>query len=187
MFSRKNWFVGVLVSSCTLMPSWVLAAEHGGKEHAGSTTATTSSTAVSQPADSSAAAPAATMGQDQMSTAPTTPSDAGQQSSGAVTAPAAVPTAPPALKPIMITFSGKLTAVDSNANPPMITVKDRYDVTKEIAVPSDAKIAQGAVAKALADLKVDENLTVAYTYDVATGKRTAQTITLGEEAAAGKS
>lgn len=61
-----------------------------------------------------------------------------------------------------------------------MTVQDRYGVKKQIEVPSDSKIAQGTDARALADLKVGDKLTVEYTYEVATGKRTAKTITVGE-------
>ena len=88
----------------------------------------------------------------------------------------------PALKPIVITFSGELSSVDANASPAAMTVQDRYGVRKEIAIPAEAKIAQGADTKAVTDLKVGDKLTVEYTYDVATGKRTAQAITIGETA-----
>ncbi len=94
------------------------------------------------------------------------------------------PATPPALKPIMITFTGSITAVEAKSTPGSVTVKDRYGVTKEVAVPAEAKIAQGTASKTLADLKVSDNVTIEYTYDVATGKRTAQSITLGEAAAA---
>jgi len=93
------------------------------------------------------------------------------------------PAAPPALKPIVITFSGDLAAVDTKASPAMITVQDRYGVRKEISVPAEAKISQGAQPKTLADLKNGDKLTVEYTYDVATGKRTTQSISIGEAAA----
>ncbi len=83
----------------------------------------------------------------------------------------------------MITFSGDLASVDANAVPAMIVVQDRYGVKKEISVPAEAKIASGAETKVLSDLKVGDKLTVEYTYDVATGKRTAQTVSLGESAA----
>ena len=101
-------------------------------------------------------------------------------------APAApAPVAPPALKPITITFSGEVASVAAAENPPMITIQDRYGVKKEISVPSEAKVTAGTASKALADLKAGNKVTVEYTYDVATGKRTAQTITVGEAAAAG--
>lgn len=64
----------------------------------------------------------------------------------------------------------------------MITVQDRYGVKKEISVPVEAKISQGGASKSLSDLKAGDKLTVEYTYDVATGKRTAQAISLGEAA-----
>jgi len=100
-------------------------------------------------------------------------------------APAApAPVAPPALKPITITFSGEVASVAAAENPPMITIQDRYGVKKEIAVPSEAKITAGTASKALSDLKAGDKVTVEYTYDVATGKRTAQIITVGEAAPA---
>ena len=101
-------------------------------------------------------------------------------------APVPEATQAPALKPITITFSGDLGAVDAKATPAMITVQDRYGVKKEISVPAEAKVMQGEATKALGDLKVGDKLTVEYTYDVATGKRTAQTITIGEAAAANR-
>ena len=104
----------------------------------------------------------------------------------AVPVPAApAPVVPPALKPITITFSGEVATVAAAENPPMITIQDRYGVKKEISVPAEAKITAGAVSKALADLKGGDKVTVEYTYDVATGKRTAQMITVGEAATAG--
>lgn len=104
----------------------------------------------------------------------------------AVSAPAApAPVAPPVLKPITITFSGEVASVAAAENPPMITIQDRYGVKKEISVPSEAKVTAGTASKALADLKGGDKVTVEYTYDVATGKRTAQTITVGEAATAG--
>ena len=94
----------------------------------------------------------------------------------------APPAEPPALKPIVITFSGDLSAVNAQSNPAMITVQDRYGVKKEISVSAEAKLSQGTTAKALTDLKTGDKLTVEYTYDVATGKRAAQSITIGEGA-----
>lgn len=95
---------------------------------------------------------------------------------------APAPVAPPALKPITITFSGEVASVDAAGT--MITIQDRYGVKKEISVPGEAKITAGADSKTLADLKASDKVTVEYTYDVATGKRTAQTIAVGEPAAA---
>lgn len=162
MFSRISWIIGILVVSVVLMPVVGFAAEHGGstvgKEHGGTTAAAPDAQQQANAAPAAAAAPTPTM--------------------------AATPAAPPALKPIMITFSGDLAAVDANAAPAMVTVQDRYGVRKEISVPTEAKISQGTNAKALADLKVGDKLTVEYTYDVATGKRTAQSISIGEAAPA---
>lgn len=105
---------------------------------------------------------------------------------GGEAVPAApAPVAPPALKPITITFSGEVASVAASENPPMITIQDRYGVKKEISVPADAKVTAGAASKVLADLKSGDKVTVEYTYDVATGKRTAQTINVGDAAPAG--
>ncbi len=167
---RLWWMVGVLMVSLSLMPVGSQAAEHGGQEHAGETTA---------PSD---------MTQEQVET---TPAAGDVTASAAIPAPEATPVpapapatptpaAPPALKPIVITFSGDLTAVNSGATPAGITVQDRYGVKKEISLPAEAKIAQGASPKSLADLKVGDKVTVEYTYDVTTGKRTAQSIAIGE-------
>jgi Na+-transporting NADH:ubiquinone oxidoreductase subunit NqrF len=93
--------------------------------------------------------------------------------------------APPVLKPITITFSGEVASVAASENPPMITIQDRYGVKKEISVPADATVTAGTASKALVDLKAGDKVTVEYTYDVATGKRTAQTINVGDTAAAG--
>jgi hypothetical protein len=85
------------------------------------------------------------------------------------------------LKPIVITFSGEATSVNPGTIPANITVQDRYGVKKEISIPAEAKIMQGANPKALADLKAGDKVTVEYTYDVTTGKRTAQSIAIGEQ------
>ncbi len=164
--SRILWIVGILMVTLALAPAAGLAAEHGGKEHGGASTAAPAATTQSQ-ASATSAAPT-----QEATSATTTTTTA-----TTITTPAATV---PALKPIVITFSGDLAAVDSKAAPAMVTVQDRYGVRKEIAVPDEAKISQGASAKALADLKVGDKLTVEYTYDVATGKRTAQAISMGE-------
>lgn len=156
---RATCLIAILTVSLALLPSAGLAEEHGGaaaagsgaaSEHGGQTAASTSAPAA--PAEAPADAPA----------------------------PEAAPIIPPALKPITITFSGDLLAVDAGGTPATVTVQDRYGVKKEIAVPAEAKVTQGAAAKALPDLKAGDKLTVEYTYDVATGKRTAQSISVGE-------
>ena len=124
------------------------------------------------------AAPAATAPSDQ-SSAPAAPEPASPL--GDEAAPAApAPVAPPALKPIQITFSGEVASVSAAENPPKITIQDRYSTKKEIGVPPDAKITAGTASKSLSDLKAGDKVTVVYTYDVATGDRTALTITVGE-------
>ena len=158
--SRIKWVLGILVVSWVLLPAAVFAAEHGGKEHGGSTTASSSGTAAA-------------------------PSDAAPTATVSTAAQPAVVT-PPALKPITITFSGEISSINTTDTPPMIAVQDRYGVKKEISVPGEAKVAQGQTAKTLADLKAGDKVTVEYTYDVATGKRTAQTISIGEASPAGQ-
>ncbi|MBI3323234.1 MAG: hypothetical protein HYZ95_02075 [Candidatus Omnitrophica bacterium] len=156
--------------SVALLPAAGLAEEHGGAAAAGSGAASEHGGQTAASA-SAPAAPAAS---------PAAPAEAPAEAP----APEAAPIIPPALKPITITFSGDLAAVDAGGTPATVTVQDRYGVKKEIAVPADAKIAQGAAAKALSDLKTGDKLTVEYTYDVATGKRTAQSISIGEAAPA---
>lgn len=182
MRSRTVWLAGILVLTFTLIPAVSFTAEHGGAgtaEHGGATTA----------GSSSAGKTASTMTPGQAGTAtapaqaPVQPGPEAATPAPAAPAPQAPPPAPvpPALKPIVITFSGDLASIDSTATPAMITVKDRYGVTKEISVPAEAKITQGMEAKTLGDLKAGETkLTIEYTYDVGSGKRTAQSITIGE-------
>ena len=124
--------------------------------------------------------PAASSDKNPAPAPPAQAAPAGTEATPAVPAPVA----PPALKPITITFSGEVASVAASETPPMITIQDRYGVKKEISVPSEAKITAGTASKALADLKAGDKVTVEYTYDVATGKRTAQTITVGEATAA---
>ena len=157
MKARLLWVIGIFALALALMPAFSFAAE---KEQMGST--------------------AADMSMPDSAATTTSPDAAAPAAPAAMPAPAA----PPALKPIVITFSGDLSAVDAQASPAMITVQDRYGVKKEISVPTEAKIMQGTTAKALTDLKVGDKLTVEYTYDVATGKRAAQSINVGEGAPA---
>lgn len=162
--SRIVWLVCCLVVSLAAAPLTLWAAEHGGQEHKGAATA---------PAN-----PAAGGTQEHGGTAATPSAPAGGQEHGGTAAAPAVTPAPttPALKPILITFTGNLSALDQASTPALITVEDRYGVKKEITCPGDCKIGQGGVSKTLADLKTGDKLTVEYTYDVATGKRTAQAI-----------
>ena len=164
--SRFVSIVGILVVSFTLIFSSVGFAEDQAAQPAAASTTTDAAPAATTPA-----APVA----DQSSPAVPAVSDASAQ-----TAP--VPPAIPTLKPIVITFSGELAAVDVKATPATVTVQDRYGVRKEISLPAEAKISQSGAAKTAADLKVGDKLTVEYTYDVASGKRTAQVITIGESA-----
>ncbi len=163
--SRMTRFFAVFVFGIVLSAAPLFAEEYGSPAPSDGEKAGTSKTVAS----SDAAAPA--------DAAPETPVSA---ETSAPAAPA--PVAPPALKPITITFSGEVASVAATDNPPMITVQDRYGVKKEISVPAEAKITAGPAAKGLADLKSGDKVTVEYTYDVATGKRTAQTITVGEPA-----
>ena len=160
--SSKRWLLGILVAFLVSLPVGSFAAEHGGTE------------AVEQEPGGAATAKTDAPAPEAASEAPAVPE----------AAPEPAPVTPPALKPITITFSGDLSAVSSTETPPMITVQDRYGVKKEISIPAEAKISQGSATKALSDLKTGDKLTVEYTYDVATGKRTAQSISIGEAAPA---
>ena len=170
MERMMKWRVGLLVLSLCLLPTGVRAQQ----EHGGATAATPAAAQEhggKERAGTGAAAPAATpSATERAPEAPTSPK-----------APL-----PPALKPITITFGGELTAANTAASPATITVQDRYGVKKEIAVSPEVKVTQGAASKALSDLKVGDKLTVEYTYDVATGKRTAQAISIGESTAAAR-
>lgn len=164
MMSRVVSIIGILFMSL-MVSGAALAADQEAPPAASSTDAAPASTTTAAPAadQGSAAAPAA--------------------SDAAAPAPAApAPPAIPALRPIVITFSGDLAAVDAKTTPASVTVQDRYGVRKEISVPAEAKISQSGAGKTVADLKVGDKLTVEYTYDVASGKRTAQVITVGEGA-----
>ncbi|MBI1952508.1 MAG: hypothetical protein HYS41_00070 [Candidatus Omnitrophica bacterium] len=160
--SRIVWLVGILVVSLAA-GTGLYAEEHGGQEHGG---------AASAPADTGAPA------ESGEAPAPSAPAPAAPETP----APSSPAPAAPALKPIVITFTGSLSSLDQASAPAMLTVEDRYGVKKEIACPGDCKVTQGASAKTLADLKTGDKLTVEYTYDVATGKRTAQAISVGESA-----
>lgn len=167
---RIQWGMSVLVVSLIFAPLSGFAAEHGGQEHGGATSAP----AAEESGDEAAASVSAPV-----ESVPATPAP-----EVAPAAPSAPAEPPPVLKPITITFSGDASEINAGATPAVITVQDRYGVKKQIDVPSDAKIAQGTNAKALSDLKTGDKLTVEYTYEVATGKRTAKSITVGEAAAA---
>ncbi len=174
--TRGVWILGILVITLGVFPAVGLAAEHGGQEHGGEKAAGSATSSDSAAADS-------TGNQQTTASAAAAPADVSQAPDVVVaTAPASVPAdAPvPVLKPIIITFTGELSSVDTNASPASMTVQDRYGVRKEIALPAEAKITQGSSAKAVSDLKVGDKLTVEYTYDVATGKRSAQSIVIGE-------
>ncbi|MCM8794615.1 MAG: hypothetical protein NC819_02285 [Candidatus Omnitrophica bacterium] len=158
--------IGVSVFMLAAVPSSGIAAEHGGQEHGGTV-----------PQESTAETG---MTQSQEAPQETATSTAQAAVPAPVQPEAANPAAVPALKPIIITFSGELSSVDANAVPGIVTVQDRYGVRKEIAVPQEAKIVQGTTEKALTDLRVGDKLTIEYTYDVATGKRTAQQIVIGK-------
>lgn len=164
--SHVRWGVGVLVASLVLLPSVGFSEEQTSQANAGSQSAAPDASS-SAPTPEAPAAPEAPVA----APAPEVPA-----------APEPAPVAPPVLKPITITFSGDLSAVSTTDNPPMITVQDRYGVKKEISVPGEAKVTAGSAAKTVSDLKVGDKLTVEYSYDVATGKRTAISISIGEGA-----
>ncbi len=164
--SRVFSMTGILVVAMTLMISGVgLAADQAAQQAAPAAAASTTA----------ATAPAADQGN--ASTLAASDASVPAQAAPAVAAPTI-----PVLKPIVITFSGDLAAVDAKSTPATVTVQDRYGVRKEISVPAEAKVSQSGASKTVADLKMGDKLTIEYTYDVASGKRTAQTITVGESA-----
>jgi len=60
---------------------------------------------------------------------------------------------------------GELTAVDSTATPPTVTLKvlkGKQDESMTIAVPSTAKILEGKTVKAVADLAMGEHVRIKY-------------------------
>ena len=64
-----------------------------------------------------------------------------------------------------LTARGELTAVDSTATPPTVTLKvlkGKQSKTMTIEVPSSAKILEGKTTKAMADLTVGERVQVKY-------------------------
>ncbi len=72
---------------------------------------------------------------------------------------------------------GELTAVDSTATPPTVTlkvVKGKASKTMTIEVPSSAKILEGKTTKAMSDLTVGERVRV--NYDRSQGKLEADQI-----------
>ena len=114
-----------------------------------------------------------------MSSSPVAPAPAAP----APSIPAATPV--PALRPITIKFSGEVVSVDhKNPTSPMLTVRDRYGVTKEMSADTSAKMMRGTTAASLDDLKQGDQVSVDYTYDVATGKRHVQTVAISEATAA---
>ena len=109
--------------------------------------------------------------------------DAATTTASAKSSPAAAPAADasaPVIRPIVIKFSGEIV----NAAGGALTVRDRYGVTKEMLVDgSTAKVTRGAAPTTVADLKSGDQVTVDYVYDVSTGKRNVQTITVAEPSA----
>jgi len=171
--SRMRWVLGVLILSVALMSAISMAEEQGSatvsKESGEATqdyggTATASATATSAPMSMTSSTPAAVASEG---------------------VPAATPAAsvmPPAIKPIVISFSGEaVSKTEATASAPAkFAVQDRYGVKKEIACPAESKFSPEG--KSWADLKVGDKLTVEYVYNVASGERTAQVITIGESA-----
>lgn len=81
----------------------------------------------------------------------------------------------PALRPIVIKFSGEVVSIGrDNPAQPVLTVRDRYGVTKEMT----------GEASSLEPLKPGDQVTVDYTYDVQTGKRAVQSIMAADAPAA---
>ena len=114
--SRIMWVVSVLMVTCAVSPLGGFAAEHGGKEHGGSSTT----------------APAATT---DTTAAPVAPEVKPESVAPAVPAAPAVatPAAPPALKPIVITFSGDVASMDAKTRTP--AVQDPYGTSPPASEP----------------------------------------------------
>ena len=184
----KKWMSGIFVVSLVLASVPGFAAEKESADYSGMASSSGTTDQGGPMGGSPAGGPPGSEGTSDPSAAPMAAATAPAAPESAPTSPAApaAPVTPPALKPITITFTGEISAVGASDNPPMVTVQDRYGVKKEISVPTEAKIMSGTASKALADLKTGDKVTVEYTYDVATGKRTAQTITVGEAPAAAK-
>ena len=167
----SRWIIGVLVGLGVVWMSGRLAvaAEHGGQEHGGAATAGAKEHAGKE--HGGATAPAQ----------PAAPA-AEQPPAPAATAPAAPAPAQPAIRPIVIKFSGEVVQVNrQNPGQPMLTVRDRYGVTKEMSVdPAAIKVMRGTNAAGLDDVKQGDQVAVDYTYDVATGKRNVQSVTIAE-------
>ena len=110
--------------------------------------------------------------------APATPAVPAPAAAAPMTAAPAAPT----LRPIMIKFSGEVVQINKqNAGQPMLTVRDRYGVTKEMSAEAGSiKVSRGTAAAMLDDLKQGDQVSVDYTYDVATGKRHVQAVTIAE-------
>lgn len=139
--------------------------------------ATTDTAAPAPIAPEAAPAPAATPAPETPAAtpAPAAPTPAPASVSASAPAPAAPVPATPDLKPIVIKFSGEVVQVSKqDAEHPALTIRDRYGVTKEMT--SDAASAES--------LKTGDQVTVEYTYDVATGKRQVQNVSVTQAAAA---
>ena len=128
--------------------------------------------------ESSSTSPAATMD--------TAPAPAAPMPAAPAPTPVASVPAAPALRPIMIKFSGEVVQINKqNTAQPMLTVRDRYGVTKEMSADAGSiKVSHGTAAATLDDVKQGDQVSVDYTYDVATGKRHVQAITIAEAPAA---
>jgi len=103
----------------------------------------------------------------------------------AAPASAPAPAAPQAPRPIVIKFSGEVVQINrQDPGQPVLTVRDRYGVTKEMMVDSaSVKVARGTASVPLEDMKPGDQISAEYTYDVTTYKRSVQTITIAEASA----
>lgn len=101
-------------------------------------------------------------------------------SAAPVASVAAVPAAP-TLRPIAIKFLGEIVQATKEASGnSVLTVRDRYGVTKEMtADPASVKVVRGTDPATIDDLQPGDQITVDYTYDVASGKRFVQAILVG--------
>ncbi len=87
--------------------------------------------------------------------------------------------AAPELRPIIIRFTGEVIKVGGEGEQPTLTLRDRYGVTKEMIVDlKSSKFVHGEGTFSLDELEEGARVSVEYIYDVATGQRHVQTLTL---------
>ena len=174
MRNQRGWWSVVMAVGMALGVSGAVPAH--AEEISGTAAADPATSSQSSQTESAAATPEAT---PEAAPAPVASAAAPVAAPAAPAAPVVkAPTVAPAtpdLKPIVIKFSGEVVQVNrQDAEHPALTVRDRYGVTKEMT----------SEAKAVESMKTGDQVTVEYTYDVATGKRQVQTATVTQAAQA---